>query len=295
MKSKRKNTGGGTFDKTANSCYFTATNPNDHARCNGKSPYILIAVNEISSAADTDFLEMSMDRGFKVFLDSGIFNLTNEHARKHKVTMDEALALSPNEIEGFDELWDKYIDLVVRYADRLWGFIELDQGGAENKRKIRARIEKETGHVPIPVYHPLNDGWDYFDELVQGYDRMCFGNIVQANTQVRKRLIATAFDRQRAVAPDVWIHVLGYTPNQWVHSLPWYGSADSSTFLAGVRWPAAYRSQGMLKGFGSMPRTMVYRYSDVESYDKAKELAAAQYGNFMTRNWRAAHKERKFL
>lgn len=295
MKGQRKSTGGGTFDKTGNSCYFAATSPSTHASCNGKSPFVLIAVNEIKSKTDSEAFESMLGGEFKVFLDSGIFNLTNEHARKHGVTMDEALALPPNEIEGFNALWDKYIDLVVRYADRLWGFIELDQGGAENKRKIRARIEKETGHVPIPVYHPFNDGWEYFDELVEGYDRICFGNIVQARAPVRKRLIATAFERQRETAPDVWIHLLGYTPNEWVHALPWYGSADSSTWLAGVRWSSAYGSQAMLKKFGNMPRTMVYTYDDSELYDKAKELAAAQYGNFMSRNWRAAHAERQAL
>lgn len=294
MKGQRKSTGGGTFDKTGNSCYFTATSP-AHAECYDKLPFVLVAVNEIKSKKDSEAVESLLGGEFKVFLDSGIFNLTNEHARKHGVTMDEALAMPPEEIEGFDALWDKYIDLVVRYADRLWGFIELDQGGAENKRKIRARIEKETGHVPIPVYHPLIDGWEYFDEIVEGYDRICFGNIVQARAPVRKRLIATAFERQRKTAPDVWIHLLGYTPNEWVHALPWYGSADSSTWLSSVRWSTAYRSQAMLKKFGTMPRTMVYRYDDSALYYKAVQLAAAQYGNFISRNWRAAQEERQAL
>ena len=57
--------------------------------------------------------------------------------------------------------------------------VEVDQGGRENKIKTRARLEK-MGLRPIPVYHPLNDGWDYFDYLAENYDRICMGNVVNA-------------------------------------------------------------------------------------------------------------------
>ena len=98
----------------------------------------------------------------------------------------------------------------MRYGSRLWGYIELDQGGAVHKRRTRTALE-QAGLAPIPVYHPFNDGWDYFDELCARYDRICVGNVVQAPRAIRCRIFATVWERQRAY-PDVWIHYLGVTP-----------------------------------------------------------------------------------
>ena len=56
---------------------------------------------------------------------------------------------------------------------------------------------EQMGLRPIPVYHPFNDGWDYFDYLAERYDRICFGNVVQADRETRKRLVATAWERHR--------------------------------------------------------------------------------------------------
>ena len=56
---------------------------------------------------------------------------------------------------------------------------------------------ESLGLKPIPVYHPLLDGWDYFDELAAQYDRICFGNIVQAPAATRIRLLHTLWERHR--------------------------------------------------------------------------------------------------
>ena len=106
----------------------------------------------------------SLSSPLRRFIDSGVFNLSTRHAAKHDLTMDQALALAPTEIDGFDELFAKYVRLVTELGDKVWGYIEIDQGGKANKIKTRARLE-ELGLRPIPVYHPFNDGWDYFGEI----------------------------------------------------------------------------------------------------------------------------------
>ena len=299
MTKKRKATGGGTFDRAEQPVYFLASNPEQLMTVRHITDHLLVAVNELKSPAAQAEFDKMLDTGAKVFLDSGIFNLTNVHARKHNVPMDKALALAPDEIEGFNELWDRYCDLITRFADRVWGFIELDQGGAINKRKTRARIEKETGLIPVPVYHPLNDGWDYFDELCQQYDRICFGNVVQADQFTRKRLIQTAYERQRTSHKDVWIHFLGFTPNEWVHSAPYYGSCDSSSWLVNVRWASAHRSQGGMKRIGRFVYGMRYKYGseheDADGYIKALLFAAAENGRFLEDTWSAYARDRKDL
>ena len=182
----------------------------------------------------------SIESGCPTFLDSGVFWLTNQHKKTHGTTMDEALALAPEEIDNFDWLFDVYVEVVKEVGDQLWGYNELDQGGKENKIRTRARLEG-MGLRPIPVYHPLNDGWDYFDELAKEYDRICFGNLVQAPPPVRKRLLATAFERH-AEYPDLFIHFLGITPNEIQMALP-FDSCDSSAWIAIRKFAHSVRFQ----------------------------------------------------
>lgn len=125
----------------------------------------LVAVNDLYGEGGDRVLESLLDRGHTVLLDSGIFNLTNEHMRATGVTMDEALRLAPDEITGFDRLFDRYVEIATKYGDRLWGYIELDQGGAENKRRTRARLES-LGLTPMPVYHG-----DWLDRVLAEHNR----------------------------------------------------------------------------------------------------------------------------
>lgn len=170
----------------------------------------------------------------KLFVDSGIFALTNAHARKHDVSMDEALGLAPDAIDGFDDLLAKYIDVCKALGPGLWGYTELDQGGAEHKRKTRAYLEGEKLR-PIPIYHPLNDGWDYFDELLERYDRIAVGNVVWANKQIRSELLLTIWERLRRCKRRVWIHVLGHTPNPLFVAHP-FNSSDSTEHLYALQY-----------------------------------------------------------
>jgi hypothetical protein len=293
-----KATSGGTYDKKDPFIYFTAVLGNHQEQVANLHTHTLVAVNEIHTETEESNFAQVLNQNTKVFLDSGIFNLTNQHARKFNVTMDTALSLAPAEIEGFQELWNTYIRLTTTHHDKLWGFIELDQGGAENKRKTRKRYEEETGLVPIPVYHPINDGWDYFDELCENYDRICFGNIVQARSSVRKRLLTTLLERQKKY-PNVWIHVLGYTPNEWLCALPWYGSCDSSSWNANVRYPEAHKSTAALKKFGGFSRgfrvIMNVEKGEENFYWKAVNLAATQNGHFLEKNCRQIFQDRKIL
>jgi hypothetical protein len=281
-----KKTGGGRFDPHERNVYFIAGSIDRLENASHAHEHLLIAVNEVTSRG-TDHMADWIRRGKKVFLDSGIFNLTNEHARRHGVRMDQALALAPDAIDGFSELMKKYLALVSQLEGGLWGYIELDQGGAENKKKTRAFLEAK-GLRPIPVYHPLNDGWDYFDELASGYDRICFGNVVQADPQTRIRLVATAFERMRRY-PHLWVHLLGVTAGEVVYTYP-SSSCDSSTWLSAVRWTASHRIRCHGTPFALMGEAWAYSRDDETSgprgSDKAGE-AAGYESRFLHENWRA--------
>lgn len=286
MSSVRK-TGGGAFDPSDRWVYFIASNVERMKFGSQAHDHILVAVNEVNTPRDEEIVEGWIDSGKRVFLDSGIFWLTNEHARANNVSMDIALGLAPDEIDNFDWLWNRYTKLVTRWGDRLWGYIELDQGGRANKVKTRARLEG-LGFAPVPVYHPLNDGWEYFDELAQQYDRICFGNVVQADAATRKRLVATAWERHRRY-PHLWIHLLGYTPNEVLYAMP-INSGDSSTWLSSVRW-SGYKEVAHGRGFSELPRGFQYQLGsdrDAEVGSRKATKMAALGAAMAERNWRHA-------
>ena len=214
-------------------CYFVASETKTLAIGQDCLQWVLCAVNELRSPAAVEDIRSFIRQGKHVFIDSGVFHLANSHARHNAMRMDAALALAPDQIDGFGELFERYVALLSELGDKVWGYIEIDQGGRENKIKTRARLEA-LGLAPIPVYHPFNDGWDYFDYLAARYDRICLGNVVQADPATRKRLVATIWERRRRY-PHLWIHALGLTASELVAAYP-VNSCDSSTWISGVRW-----------------------------------------------------------
>lgn len=263
-----KATSGGAFDRDEHLIYFLAGQLPDTTR--SPQPQILVAVNELTSKSHFDTLDRLLDER-KVFLDSGIFNLAMDHARKHDVTHDVGLSMPPEEIDGFEELWDRYAHIVTKYADRLWGVVELDQGGVEHKPRTRARIEKELGITPMPVYHPFLDGWDYYDDLARSYDRLCFGNLVKASPSERQRLIWTAAERAKAY-PYLWTHLLGVTPNQNLIASDFRGSADSSSWLTSLRWMPSWTGFTYLAPATKYPADL---WADVHTHNGELEYQEA--------------------
>ena len=283
----------GTWDPADRHAYFLAGGRPQV----GQVPhdFVLVAVNELCDPAgqvkpsELERVDALLDQGYRVVMDSGVFWLTNEHKRAHGISMDEALALAPDEIDNFDWLWASYLKVFETWGERLWGYIELDQGGAVNKRLTRARLH-DAGITPMPVYHPINDGWDYFDEIASTHDRMCCGNIVQAMSPLRLRLLHTISERHRAY-PDLWIHFLGYTPNQWVNACPVDG-CDSSSWLTSIRWSAAAPCDiAMGSTFEKLPPAYWYRLgskaNDADGSNKSALLAAAgvEFHNIGWRDW----------
>ena len=281
---------GGKWDYKEKNVYFLATSPSHFKRCEVLKyyDYMLCAVNEIKNEDDEQFLKDAIDDGKKVFIDSGVFNLTNQHARNHNMTMDEVLSMAPERLDGFDSLFDKYVRIIKEIGEESWGYIEIDQGGKDNKIKTRDRLHK-LGFNPIPVYHPLVDGWDYFDYLAERYDRICLGNIVQAQKETRKRLLATMWERKRKY-PNLWIHCLGLTPNEHCLAFP-LSSCDSSSWISTVRW-MVLPTRASLKVWDNIDEK-IFRYDLDDSnkeYKKTVQVSANICKGDLI-NWRQAINE----
>jgi hypothetical protein len=258
---------GGIWDPNSPFIFFFAGNPSDYTETEGNSR--LIALNDVHRTFDVIY-EQGGGLETLWFLDSGVYSLAMEHARRHSLSFDEAIALPPAEIFGFDVLFDRYVQFVQEHEDRLWGYVEIDFGGAVWKRKTRAKLEG-LGLAPIPVYHPLVDGWDYFDELAQEYDRICVANLVQAEAPVRKRIIATAWERSQDY-PNLWVHLLGYTPSELLNAYP-ANSADSSTWLNVVRWHGV-SPKGMLRSIGRTGPEFKYQLGNREQWTKTLQMSS---------------------
>lgn len=276
------NTGGGTFDPHEDNIYFLASNTSRLSNAFEYNKYLLIAVNEINSGSDFQALEGWLKNGNKIFLDSGVYNLAMEYAKRNNLSHDEGLNTPPHQIDGFNQLFDKYIEIVKRYGDQLWGYIEIDLGGKDYKIQTRQKLH-DLGLNPIPVYHPFGDGWEYFDYLAERYDRICFGNIVQADKYTRKRLLATMWERHKKY-PNLWIHLLGVTPNELLNAYP-SNSADSSSWLASVRWSPSRRVKTALKSISGIDHRYTYKLGDSNGADKAVSIAGYEF-SIDNINWR---------
>jgi len=278
---------GGRWDPKEDACYFLANNMETLQWAVGRAKHQLIAINGISGETALGTLQGWIADGHRLLIDSGVFNLANDHAKRNKVALEVALGLAPDEIDGFEELFAAYCRIVTGLKDDCWGYIEIDQGGRDNKIKTRAKLEA-MGLSPIPVYHPLNDGWDYFDELAENYDRICFGNMVQAEPEARKRMLATAWERRRKY-PELWIHLLGYTPNALLNAFP-ANSCDSSTWLAGSRWPDAFTVRAALQPVSRLDGKFAYDF-ELRREDPGGRGHSLQMGAyeafFLTLTWRA--------
>lgn len=276
----------GAFDPSRRHIYFCASNIDQLPAVEPHHENILIAVNELRGEEDIEKIEGLIERGARVFIDSGIFNLTMKHSRANNVSMDEALALPPDRIDGFYSLFDRYCEIIDRLGDSCWGYIELDQGGRENKIQTRERLE-ELGFRPIPVYHPLNDGWEYFDYLAQRYDRICLGNLVKAIPSTRLALLATVWERAQAY-PHLWIHALGVTPSPPLVAYPVH-SCDSSSWTSGTRWGDKFADFIATRRFGELPDGFRYLRGSERDSDVGRDRAVAMLSfmhSELAANWR---------
>jgi hypothetical protein len=216
-------TGGGRFDPDEPFAFFMAMANADVAT----HPWLLMALNDVLNDSGVDALRARLDLpGSRVFLDSGVFWLASTYAKANNIDLADAFQIEPETMPGFDRLVTAYVDLVRQAESKLWGYVELDQGGVENKRRLRAMLEGE-GLRPIPVFHPLSDPPEYFDELLESYDRVCIGNLAMAAPEARRSILAWAWERRRRHAAPVWVHALGVTPAPLLNAYP-VNSTDSS-------------------------------------------------------------------
>lgn len=91
---------GGRWDPQEDVCYFLANSMETLQWAVGRAKHQLIAINEITGEKALETLQGWIADGHLLLIDSGVFNLANEHARRNKVPLEQALALAPDEIDA---------------------------------------------------------------------------------------------------------------------------------------------------------------------------------------------------
>lgn len=138
--------------------------------------------------------------------------------------------------------WDDYISKYIAFINEndIEHYFELDIDaivGYEEVKRIRARIESETGKKSIPVWHKSR-GIDEFKRLVKDYDYIAIGgfaikHIKQNEYPIIRKMVQYAYESGTKV------HGLGFTPKE-VTKYKFY-SVDSTTWLSCRRFGSLFK------------------------------------------------------
>ena len=138
--------------------------------------------------------------------------------------------------------WNEYIDKYISFIKEngVQHYFELDIDvivGYEEVKRIRAKIERETGVQSIPVWHKSR-GVEEFKRLVNDYDYIAIGgfaikHIKKNEYPIIKRMVEYAYNK------GVKVHGLGFTPKD-VTRYKFY-SVDSTTWLSCRRFGSLFK------------------------------------------------------
>ena len=141
--------------------------------------------------------------------------------------------------------WNDYIDKYISFINKngVQHYFELDIDvivGYEEVKRIRAKIERETGVKSIPVWHKSR-GIEEYKRLVNEYEYISIGGIVTKEIKkeeypLLKKIVQYAYDRGTKV------HGLGFTPKD-VGQYKFY-SVDSTSWKSSRRFGSMYKFDG---------------------------------------------------
>lgn len=166
-----------------------------------------------------------------LLVDSGAFSIASAYCKKHNIPLNQAFLTKYTSLDNYAKHWDKYIKVAQDYKDKYFGIVEIDLGGYQGKQEIRALIEQQ-GIIPIPVFHALVDPIEYFEQLVNEYDRVCISNIAFASKSDRVKIMLYINYYLYKQNLNTFIHWLGVgIVDSLFYNL--LGSCDATTWLNG--------------------------------------------------------------
>lgn len=150
---------------------------------------------------------------------------------------------NPTVKADWNEYVDRYTDFINRNKIDLFFEMDIDKViGLKEVEKLRAKIERQTGRQPIPVFHKSR-GKEYFVDMCKNYPYVAIGGIAKEQRLAGDKLKALQWFINTAHKHEARIHALGFT---YINSLPKYhfDSVDSTAWTSGNRFGSIYRFTG---------------------------------------------------
>ena len=215
-----------------------------------------------------------------LMVDSGAFDIAKSHSDETGMLIEDVFGLSIYDVKGGRELVSKYIQFTKQVPhDRLWGIVELDFGTMKDREELRERVSKESGVVPIPVYHTASDPREYFKELLEKFDRVCIGGLSKLNSNFRTKLLAELAHLRDEVNTECWVHLLGHglTYKATAFFSPnlrrGFQSFDSSQVCSSLMY-GNIRAQGQNTSLGTIQSQFISSDSVTRQYDRGGPITS---------------------
>jgi len=172
-------------------------------------------------------------------LDSGAFTFMKQSSRTNV---------------DWDKYLKKYINFINKYNIKLFFELDIDSVvGLEKVRKMRKKLEKETGKKSIPVWHK-NRGKENYIKLVKNYDYIAYGGFLTDGISTQKNLKYLPWFINKARQNNCKVHLLGYTGKDLEKTNAY--SADSTSWTLGNRFGLLYKFNGKkMKKIDKPPNT----------------------------------------
>jgi len=138
--------------------------------------------------------------------------------------------------------------------------------GYEAVKKMRAKLERETGRKSIPVWH-VSRGKDEFIRMCEDYDYVAFGGLLTDGISTKQIVKYLPWFIKTAHTYGCKIHGLGFTNLKELPNIH-FDSVDSTSWLSGSRFGHVYRFDGhTIKTHKAPPghKTAHYRQLDLNN------------------------------
>ena len=143
---------------------------------------------------------------------------------------------------NWNEYVSKYIDFIRECNVPPYFELDIDKLiGYEEVKKIRCRLERETGKRPIPVWHKRL-GKEEFLKMCDEYDYIAIGGTASKEIIKDEYKYLPTFIRE-AHKRGAKIHGLGFTNSKWLGYCH-FDSVDSSSWTVGNRYGRISRFDG---------------------------------------------------
>jgi len=243
-------------------------------------------------ASATKAIQGSLDKGCRVFLDSGAFAFQGRWLKPTHGKIGRYDLLEPN-ADARVKFQEDYIKYVLKYGKRFDCVANFDWRRQSNLvYDIQKELESK-GIAPLPTIHG-DDGTDWLKRYIdEGYKFIAVGRGGRRNRNKIISYLDKIFNAHDKIGKGVFLHGFAMTDFEIMMRFPWY-SCDSSTWIrAGATGSIFVVHDGTLQMVHVSNRQSQYGGSKNHEQKWVKEIVNAQNFDFDKMKYWGEDKEAK--